>query len=115
MPDGTVIRQTIGQQSLTDTSSNNYVVMQGFQQSVWGKYISSNVIDNIKTTTYPNHLFVQTINFEFSRPIFEVINVTVFDLIFEQKKKSNNNIVTIDLPLLPSSEYLVRLNTLNFN
>jgi hypothetical protein len=118
LSNGLVIKQTIGQQSLIGNSDNNYIVMQGFQQSVWGKYISSNLIDEIKTVTYPNP-FIQTISFEFSKPITEVISVTVFDigghLIFEQKKKSNNNILTIDLPSLARSEYLVRLNTSNFN
>lgn len=118
MLDGSIIRQTIGQQTLIGTSSNNYVVMQGFQQSVWGKYISSNIIDDIKATTYPNP-FIETVSFEFSKPITEVITVNVFDisghLIFEQKKKANNTILTIDLPLLPRSEYLVRLNGSNFN
>lgn len=118
LSNGLVIKQTIGQQSLIGNSDNNYIVMQGFQQSVWGKYISSNLIDDIKTVTYPNP-FIQTISFEFSKPITEVISVTVFDigghLIFEQKKKSNNNILTIDLPSLARSEYLVRLNTSNFN
>ena len=115
---GLVVSQTIGQHGVVGTSSNDYVVMQGFQQSVWGKYISSNLIDDIKTTTYPNP-FVQTVRFEFSKPIIEFITVNVFDLgghlIFEEKKKSNNNILTIDLPLLPSAEYLVRLNAPNFN
>lgn len=118
MPDGLVVTQTIGQQSLIGTSSNNYVVMQGFQQSVWGKYISSNLSNDIKTTTYPNP-FIETVSFEFSRPIIEVINVNVFDisghLILEQKIKPNNNILTIHLPSLPSSEYLVRLNAHNFS
>jgi hypothetical protein len=117
MPNGTVVRQTIGQQSVTGTSSNNYLIMQGFQQSYWGKYISSNTVDDIKITTYPNP-FISTVNFELSKPIIGLINVNVFDLsghlIFEEKIKPNNNILTIDLPALPSSEYLVRLNALNF-
>lgn len=118
MPNGTVVRQTIGQQSVTGTSSNNYVIMQGFQQSYWGKYISSNTVEDIKVTTYPNP-FISTVNFELSKPIIGLINVNVFDLsghlIFDQKIKPNNNILTIDIPGLPSSEYLVRLNALNFN
>jgi len=118
MPNGTVVRQTIGQQSVTGTSSNNYVIMQGFQQSYWGKYISSNTVDDIKVTTYPNP-FISTVNFELSKPIIGLINMNVFDLsghlIFEEKIIPNNNILTIDLPALPSSEYLVRLNALNFN
>lgn len=116
MPNGTVVRQTIGQQSVTGTSSNNYLIMQGFQQSYWSKYVSSNTVDDIKITTYPNP-FISTVNFELSKPIIGLINVNVFDLsghlIFEEKIKPNNNILTIDLPALPSSEYLVRLNALN--
>jgi hypothetical protein len=118
MPNGTVVRQIIGQQSVTGTSSNNYVIMQGFQQSFWGKYISSNTVAAIKVTTYPNP-FISTVNFELSKPIMGLITVNVFDLsghlIFEEKIKPNNNILSIDLPALPSSEYLVRLNALNFN
>lgn len=115
---GLIISQTIGQQSIVGTSSKDYVIVQGFQQSVWGKFISSNIIDDIKTTTYPNP-FVQTVRFEFSKPIIEFITVNVFDLsghlVFEEQKKSNNNLLTIDLPLLPTGEYLVRLNAPNFN
>jgi hypothetical protein len=118
MPDGLVVKQTIGQQSLIGTSSNKYVVMQGFQQSFWGNYISSNLIDDIKTTTYPNP-FIETVSFEFSKPIIGFINVNVFDLsghlIFEQKIKPNNTILIIRLPSLPSSEYLVRLSADNFS
>lgn len=113
-----IVRQTIGQQSLTGTSSKNYVVMQGFQQSLWGKYIAANQTDAVKTTTYPNP-FIQTVNFEFSQPITEGIQVTVYDilgrLIFEENKKANNSILTIDLARLPTSEYLVRLSTTNLN
>jgi hypothetical protein len=118
MPNGILVRQTIGQQSVAGTSSNNYVIIQGFQQSFWGKYISSNTAEYIKVTTYPNP-FISTVNFELSKPIVGLINVKVFDLsghlIFEEKIKPNNNILTIDLPALPSSEYLVHLNALNFN
>jgi hypothetical protein len=92
--------------------------MQGFQQSFWGKYIASNPTEVIKGTTFPNP-FVQTVNFEFSKAITEEININVFDLsgrlVFEQKKKADNMILTIVLPLLPSSEYLVRINTPTFS
>lgn len=118
MPNGMVVTQTIGQQSLIGTSSNQYVVMQGFQQSFWGKYIASNLSNDIKTTTYPNP-FIETVRFEFSKPIVGLINVNVFDLgghlIFEQKIKPDNTILTIRLPSLPTAEYLVRLNADNFS
>jgi hypothetical protein len=117
LSDGTVISQTIGQQSLTGISNKYYVVIQGFQQSFWGKYIASNPVETIITTTFPNP-FVQTVNFEFSKVITEEININVFDLggrlVFQQKKKPDDLILTITLPLLHSSEYLVRLSTSNF-
>ncbi|MFV5692095.1 T9SS type A sorting domain-containing protein [Flavobacterium sp. LT1R49] len=122
IPDGLIIKQTIGQQSLTGTSANkNYVVMQGFQQSLWGKYIASNNIDaieDIKTLTYPNP-FREIINFQFSKPVVEIISISIFDilgrLVYEQKEKVDSNILTINLARLPTSEYLVRLNTTNLN
>lgn len=118
---GLLIMQTVGQQSLTGTSANdNYVVMQGFQQSLWGNYIASTnieTIEGIKTITYPNP-FIKNINFQFSKAIDEIISISIFDvlgrLIYEQKEKAENNVLTIDLSRLPTSEYLIRLNTTDF-
>lgn len=119
--DGFIIRQTIGQQSLAATATHkDYVVMQGFQQSLWGKYIASNTdtIESIRTTSYPNP-FITSINFQFSKPLTDVISISIFDimgrLIYEQKKKAINTILTIDLASLPASEYLVRLNATKLN
>lgn len=120
--DGLMINQTIGQQSITGSSSNrDYVVIQGFQQSLWAKYIATNKVDSleqIRTITYPNP-FIATVNFQFSKSITDFVSISVFDilgrLVYEQKVKAENSILTIDLGRLPSSEYLVRLNTINFN
>lgn len=121
-PNGLLVKQTVGQQSITGSSSNEkYVVIQGFQQSLWGKYIASNKIDSvedIKTITYPNP-FTTSVNFQFSKPITDVISIYIFDilgrLVYEQKKKADSTILTIDLTTLSSSEYLVRLSTTNLN
>lgn len=121
-PNGLIIRQTVGQQSLTGTSGNkDYVVMQGFQQNLWGKYIASNTIDaidTIKMTTYPNP-FTETINFQFSKPVADVITISIFDflgrLIYEQNRTAVSDILTIDLSGLPTSEYLIRLKTKTLN
>ncbi len=118
LQNGMVVMQTIGQYSITGTSSNGYVVMQGFQQSFWNNYIASNPMESIKTSTYPNP-FIETVHFEFSKVISEVVTINVFDisgrLVFEQKKKPENTILTIILPLLPTAQYLVRLSTSNFS
>lgn len=121
-PNGLVVKQTVGQQSLIGSSSNNkYVVLQGFQQSLWSKYIASNEIaslEGIKTTTYPNP-FTENINFQFSKPIADIISIYIFDilgrLVYEQKKKVDSTILSIDLTTLSASEYLVRLSTTNLN
>ncbi len=122
MPNGLVVKQTIGQQSITGSSTNkDYVVIQGFQQSYWSKYITSNKIDaveGVNTITYPNP-FTETINFQFSKPITEDISIYIFDilgrLIYEQNKKIDNDILTVDLARLPTSEYLVRIKATNLN
>jgi len=118
LPNGIYVSQTIGQQSVTGNyTSDNKTFGQGFQQSVWSKYISSNTNNSITTITYPNP-FVATINFQFSTPIKEPIKVSVFDvrgrLIFTQEKQAINNILSIDLQNLASSNYLVQLSAQNF-
>lgn len=115
---GMYISQTVGQQSFTGNSTKNgYSIGQGYQQSVWSKYIDSNSTAEITTTTYPNP-FIQSVNFQFSRPINDVISVAVFDirgrLIFQQEKKSNETILTIELAQLPAENYLVRLSAKNY-
>jgi hypothetical protein len=71
MANGLVIKQTVGQQSLTGNYSGDFIVLQGFQQSVWSKYIASNKTEDlvgIDIYTYPNP-FTETIHFQFSEPI----------------------------------------------
>lgn len=122
MTNGLIVKQTVGQQGITGSSTNkDHVVMQGFQQSYWSKYIASNKIDvvqGINTIAFPNP-FTETINFKFSKPITEEISIFIFDvlgrLVYEQKKKIDDDILTIDLAKFPTSEYLVRLNTNSFN
>lgn len=122
MTNGLLVKQTVGQQSIIGTSSaKDYVVIQGFQQSLWGKYIASNKVDAVEgiiTITYPNP-FIETINFQFSKPISDDMSISIYDilgrLIYEQKKKIDNDILTVELAMLPASEYLVRIKATNLN
>ncbi len=118
LPDGIIVSQTIGQNSSIGTSSFNYVIQQGFQQSFWGMYVASNPTEKIQFITYPNP-FIQTLNFEFSKVVTDEIQVNVFDingrLIFSQTKKADHLLLTIFLPVLSRGEYLVRLNTSTFS
>lgn len=116
LTNGVFVSQTIGQQSVIGNyTQNGSTYGQGFQQSVWSKYIKQNeALSSITTTTYPNP-FISTINFQFSQPIKETITVSLFDirgrLIYEESKKATNTILTLELPNLSSSNYLIRLST----
>lgn len=119
---GILVKQTIGQQStIGNSSQKDYVVEQGFQQGLWANYIASNkidVVEGIRTIAYPNP-FTEMIHFQFSKPIPDEISISIFDilgrLIYEQKKKTDSSVLTIDLARLPTSEFLVRLTANNFN
>ena len=90
---GQLVRYTVGQQSVTGTSSNGYIVQQGFQQSNWGKILEQNTI-SVTTIAYPNP-FVNEINFSFSTSPGEKISAYVFDvlgrLVYSEDVKNENN------------------------
>ena len=119
LSNGAYVSQTIGQQSVIGTYIKDCVTYsQGYQQSVWSNYLKQNdALSSISTTTYPNP-FVQTVNFQFSKPITDFISVTVYDirgrLIYQEAKKAVENILTIELPQLASSNYLVKLSATNY-
>lgn len=118
LSNGMYVSQTVGQQSVIGNfTKDGKTYGQGYQQSVWSNYISTNANNTITTVTYPNP-FVSTINFQFSQAIKEPISVSVFDirgrLICNQEKQASGNTLTIDLPNLASSNYLVRLSSPNY-
>lgn len=117
LSNGMMVSQTIGQQSVIGNHTNGVTVGQGFQQSHWAKYVSSNVTNQITTTTYPNP-FVTTVNFQFSQPISETIEISLFDvrgrLLFQDKKRATDSVLTVELPQLASSNYLIRLTATNY-
>jgi hypothetical protein len=113
---GQQVRYTVGQQSVTGTSSNGYVVQQGFQQSNWGKILEQNTI-SITTMVYPNP-FVNEINFSFSISPGEKISAFVFDvlgrLVYSEDVKNENNSIKLNLVHLSTAEYLVKLSSDKF-
>jgi hypothetical protein len=113
---GHLVRYTVGQQSVTGTSSNGYVVQQGFQQSNWAKILEQNTI-SIATTVYPNP-FVNEINFSFSTSPGDKISAYVFDvlgrLVYFEELKNENNSIKLSLLHLSTSEYLVKLSSDKF-
>lgn len=118
LPNGMYVSQTIGQQSVIGNyTSDGKIYGQGYQQSVWCKYIQSTVNNSITTVVYPNP-FISTVNFQFSQPIKERIKMELFDvrgrLIFQTEQMPTDNLLTVALPNLASSNYLVKLTASNY-
>lgn len=113
---GQFVRYTVGQQSVTGTSSNGYIVQQGFQQSNWGKILEQNTI-SVATTVFPNP-FVNEINFSFSISPGEKISAYVFDvlgrLVYSEEVRNENNSIKLNLLQLSTAEYLVKLSSDKF-
>lgn len=119
LDNGMYVSQTIGQQSVSGNfSTSNSTFGQGFQQSNWIRYFNQNSSQNkIATTTFPNP-FISTINFQFSTSIKDEISFSLFDvrgrLVYHEDKVITGNILTIDLPNIASSNYLVQLSAPNY-
>ncbi len=110
---GYKVNYTIGQQSVTGSSSGAYVVQQGFQQNNWSKIIKQNN-NLISTTLFPNP-FVEQLTFTFSSSPGTKVNALVFDvlgrLIHSETVNNENNEIKLNLSRLSSAEYLIRLTS----
>ena len=113
---GQFVSYTIGQQSVAGTSSNGYIVQQGFQQSNWSKILEQNTI-SVVTTVFPNP-FVTDVNFSFSTSPGNKIEVMVFDvlgrLVYSETAIHQNNLLTLNLSKLPNALYLAKLSCEKF-
>jgi len=119
LSNGLLVKQTIGQQTISGNSKGEYMIVQGFQQNHWAKIVAESPLKNdLTVTTYPNP-FVSQVNFQFSKVSKDEMTVTVFDvsgrLIIQQAKNLEGGILTIDLARLPNAVYLVRLNNNEIN
>lgn len=110
---GYKVNYTVGQQSVTGTSSGAHVVQQGFQQNNWSKIISNNN-NSIQTTLFPNP-FIEYITFTFSSSPGTKVNAMVFDilgrLIHSEVLVNENNAIKLNLSRFSSAEYLIRLTS----
>jgi hypothetical protein len=117
LANGIVVSQTIGQQSTIGNSNKTFIIIQGFQQSLWNNLISSNNQNNIKTTTYPNP-FIDSINFEFSEFIDQEVELFIFDasgrVVFNETQQPLTKILTFKLNMMSGQQYFVRLRSNNF-
>ncbi|PKH69130.1 hypothetical protein CXF59_02400 [Flavobacterium sp. ALD4] len=116
---GTLVRQTIGQLSRSGNyDSDQITVGQGFQQSIWQKYMAANKAEGLSNIlTYPNP-FVDVVNFKFPETIVDVVSIYIFDIngrvVFHKDSQINGPLLTVDLAFLPRSNYLVSLKSKKF-
>ena len=115
-PSGTIVKYTIGQQSITGTKTGNVIVQQGFQQSNWDKIIANNAV-LVNTTTFPNP-YVDIINFQFSQAVGENVSLLVYDVlgrqVYSNTLKVFENKTSVNLQVLQSAEYFVQLSNNTF-
>jgi hypothetical protein len=116
---GISVTQTIGQQTVTGTTTNGIVVQQGFQQNFWASLIDTNPsVNPLKITTYPNP-FISSINFKFDNTLDQDITLKVYDiqgkLVFQARDRMVDGILTFDLSILSVNAYLARLSGTNLN
>lgn len=116
---GTIVKQSVGQQSVIGNSQKNKVtVSQGFQKSNSKVAGETKIIKNqMITTVFPNPM-IDKLNFKFSSPITGKVKVLIFDLlgrtVFQEEKFASENTLTIDNIYLPSGNYIVKLNATNY-
>jgi hypothetical protein len=118
LSNGIYVSQTIGQQSVIGNyTKDDKTYGQGFQQSTWSKYVISSSNNPISTVAYPIP-FLNYINFQFSEPINEQIHLELFDvrgrLVFQTDQLPTGNLLTIEMPILASTNYLVKLTASNY-
>ena len=116
---GFIIKQTVGQQSVSGNCQGDIIVQQGFQQTYWRELLKTPLSGGIMITTYPNP-FREVLNFRFSNLSWTSVQVSIFDSygrsVFEKTAAVNDNLLTLeDMPILPSAQYLVRLSGTNLN
>lgn len=118
LSNGMYVSQTIGQQHVIGNyEKKGHTYGQGYQQGYRKKPVKRNVFPTITTLNYPNP-FTDKIHFQFSKSIEDIITVRISDvqgkIVFQQEKKAYNNILTIELGYLPTSNYIVQLSAFNF-
>jgi hypothetical protein len=116
---GLGLSQTIGQQSVAGSAFGlDYVIQQGFQQSLLksGKPILAS--PDVITRVFPNP-FITTLSFEFNVEIKEEVQVNLYDALGRLVSSSKaiplqNRITIMSLGSLSEGNYFASLSTKNF-
>lgn len=119
LSNGILVKQTIGQQSVTGNFNfSNSVIGQGFQQSKVSKAKPSIIKNEFTTITYPNP-FIDQLNFNFSNKIIGPVTISIFDisgrLVYNQQKEVSQNLLTIKNLHFAAGAYFVKLEATNYS
>ena len=113
---GLIVKQTIGQLSITGSFSGSLVVQQGFQQSYWDNHLNSS--NPILVSISPNP-FTELIQYSISDLKNEKIAIHIFDvngkIVYFKEHFVENQSITLKLSKLSNGMYLVKLNKKGFN
>ena len=111
--------QSIGQQSIAGSKiSKNFVIQQGFQQSMIYKGGVSSVTNTMQVTMYPNPVR-SVLNFDFSTSLNELVSIAIYDMsgkliLNDRKKVVSDKLVYDALDYLPVGNYVVSLEGSSF-
>lgn len=114
-----MVSQTIGQQSITGSfSENKFLIQQGFQQALITNIANVTGFVSNQTIAFPNP-FVDIIYFNFSQHIKENLTVMVYDnigrIVYKHVFISPGDSININLGLLNPQNYVVSLSAPNYS
>jgi len=122
---GLVVRQSVGQMSVTgNAATGNNIVQQGFQHSLISQIFAVfNTNTNTNTNTvvtsiYPNP-FKGPLSITFSAPIVQDLSVSLFNmlgvLIFTQSFTAPQSILNFNFGTILAGSYVIHVKAQNFS
>lgn len=112
-----LVNQSVGQSSVigTHTSSNGYIVRQGYQQPLENLNSTVNIVVNLNAKVHPNP-FTRDINISFSSIIKNDVNIQLFDvlgkLVYSDKHTASQSI-NLKLGHVQKGTYFLKVTSKN--
>jgi hypothetical protein len=122
---GLVVRQSVGQMSVTgNAAAGNNIVQQGFQHSLISQIFAvfntntNNNTNTVVTSIYPNP-FKGPLSITFSAPIAQDFSVTLFNmlgvLVFTKSFIAPQSVLNFSFGSLPAGSYVIHVTAKNYS
>jgi len=116
---GLVVRQSVGQMSVTgNAAAVANMVQQGFQQILIRQLFAVYDTNIIVTSIYPNP-FRGPLSITFSAPIAQDLSVSLFNmlgnLVFMQSFISGQSVLYFNFDRIPAGSYVIHVKAKNFS